>query len=359
MHDVIAAALQAATEAGAEYADARVVEARHESIDVANGRLDALEQSESVGVGVRVLVNGSWGFASVNEPTSDAAARVAAEAVAIGRASSRVQTRPVELSPLEPQRGSWSGPCEIDPFSVPLGDKISLLMSTDELLRANDKVAVTETQYGAHAFRTWFGSTEGSRLEQQWTEVGAGASAITIGEGEVLTRSYPNSHGGSLATGRLGVRPGSGPARQRGANRGRGGGVAVRRDLPQRALRPHHRREPARASGARIGRPPHGAGPRPRRGSRLRGHVVGRPRRPRDAPVRLGPHDGECGLDGLPVRSAPSGGTTRGCPRSATSSSRRASWSASSPRARPRLRSGVRATVRCAPTGGTASRWYG
>jgi TldD protein len=201
MREVIAAALQAAAEAGAGYADARVVEARHEEIDVASGRLDALEQSESVGLGVRVIVDGAWGFASVNDLSPDAAARVAVDAVAIARASGKVAGRPVELSPLAPQRGTWSGPCGTDPFSVPMADKLQMLTATDEALRSRDAVKVTQVSYGAHAFHKWFGSTEGSLVEQDWTEVGAGASAFVVGDGEVLTRSYPNSHGGAWSQG--------------------------------------------------------------------------------------------------------------------------------------------------------------
>ncbi len=201
MREVVAAALEAARDAGADYADARVVEARHEQISVANGRLDALEQSDSAGVGVRVLVEGAWGFASINDRGPDAAASIARDAVAIGRASGRVSGQRVELSPLGPQRGSWCGPCANDPFSVPLQDKLQMLTSTDEALRSQEKVDITEVHYGAHAFHKWFGSTEGSLVEQEWTEVGAGAAAFVVGEGEVLTRSYPNSHGGAWQQG--------------------------------------------------------------------------------------------------------------------------------------------------------------
>ena len=201
MHEVIGVALQAAIDAGADYADARVVEEHHEEIDVANGRLDGLERSESTGLGVRVLVQGAWGFASVNDLSAETAARTASEAADIARASATVTDRRVELAPLEPQRGRWVGPCATDPFSVPTQDKVQLLIATDATLRERQQVEVTEVRYGAHAFHKWFGSTEGSEIEQEWTEVGAGASAYVIGEGEVLTRSYPNSHGGAWQQG--------------------------------------------------------------------------------------------------------------------------------------------------------------
>ncbi len=201
MEDLIAAALQAAGDAGADYADARVVEARHEEISLDTGRLDALEQRESAGIGVRVLLEGAWGFSSVNELSTDAASRIAKDAVAIAEASGRVRGRRVELSPLEPQRGTWVGPCARDPFSVPMQEKLELLAATDEALRSEDAVTVTKVAYGAHAFRKWFGSSEGSFVEQQWNEVGAGGTAYVVGEGELLSRSYPNSHGGAWQQG--------------------------------------------------------------------------------------------------------------------------------------------------------------
>ncbi len=201
MHELIGIALQAALDAGAQYADARVVEERHESLEVADGRLGAVDRSESTGMGVRVLVDGAWGFASANDLAPDAAANIAREAADIARASATVASgRSVELSPLDPQRGQWTGPCERDPFSVPLQDKIAVLTATDEILRGKG-VEITEVSYGAHGFRKWFGSTEGSAIEQAWTETGAGVSAFVVGSGEVLSRSYPNSHGGSWQQG--------------------------------------------------------------------------------------------------------------------------------------------------------------
>ncbi|NTU71002.1 MAG: TldD/PmbA family protein [Coriobacteriia bacterium] len=196
MNDIIAAALDAALSSGASYADARIVDSSREEVRVSSGVVDAVERSDSFGLGVRAICNGAWGFASSRLVTADEAARVAREAVAIAKASARVAGPAIQLSPITPQHGSWTGPCAVDPFTVPLEDKIALLVATDAALRAQPEVTVTQSQLGFYREHKWFGSTEGSRLEQSFIESGAGYTVFAVGGGEVVTRSYPTSHGG-------------------------------------------------------------------------------------------------------------------------------------------------------------------
>lgn len=197
MNDITSAALSEATASGATYADVRIVDTLNEELSVATGRVEGVERSTSLGLGVRTIVDGAWGFSSTNEVTVSAAKRVAREAVAIARASARVSGVSIELSPLEPQTGEWNGVCDIDPFTVPVEEKLALLLSVDAALRAEPAVTVTELHIGAHRFHKWFASTEGTEVEQTWTEVGAGMTAYAVTDSEVLPRSYPNSHGGA------------------------------------------------------------------------------------------------------------------------------------------------------------------
>lgn len=196
MREIIERALEAARLAGATYADARIVDSSHEEIQVATGRVEAVERSDSFGFGVRVLADGAWGFASSHIVTPAEVVAVARQAVAIARASALVSGAPVRLSPSAPAQGSWSGPCAIDPFAIPLEDKLALLVAADEAMRAESAVTLTKATCGFHRFRKWFGSSEGSFTEQSWVESGAGIVAYAVADGEVLTRSYPNSHGG-------------------------------------------------------------------------------------------------------------------------------------------------------------------
>ncbi|NTW29436.1 MAG: TldD/PmbA family protein [Coriobacteriia bacterium] len=196
MRDIINAALDAAEVAGASYADARVVDSSREELRVANGVVEGVEHADSFGIGVRAIADGAWGFASSREVTAAEAVRVARQAVAIARASALVAGTAVRLAPVEPARGTWSGCCAIDPFAVSLEDKLALLLAADEVLCLQPEVTLTEAHLGFYRERKWFGSTEGAFTEQSWTESGAGLVAYAVREGEVVSRSYPNSHGG-------------------------------------------------------------------------------------------------------------------------------------------------------------------
>src|SRR3954471_24679169 len=133
MRDLCAAAVDAATGAGAEYADARVVAKRNQFVATKNGRVERLADSESEGIGVRVLVNGAWGFACDRrlsvEGARDAALRAAAFASAAGSRTGRA------LAPLEARSGTFRPHMERDPFDVSLEDKVALCLRAEEGLR--------------------------------------------------------------------------------------------------------------------------------------------------------------------------------------------------------------------------------
>ncbi len=196
MDETTATALQAALDAGASYADVRVVDTSTENISVATGVLEGVEHSDSFGLGVRAIAQGAWGFASTAEVTPASAADAARQAVAIARASALVAGSPLTLSPVEPAHGTWTSPFEIDPFAVSLEEKLSLLISADETMRAEAAVKLTKSHLGFRRQHWWFASTEGARTEQTAVESGAGIVAYAIADGEVVSRSYPNSHGG-------------------------------------------------------------------------------------------------------------------------------------------------------------------
>lgn len=201
MKDIVAAALEAALSAGASYADARVVDSAIERVSVRGGRVDAIESSGSLGLGVRVLAEGAWGFAATSDLSMDAIAAVGREATAIARASARVPGAEARLADLEPVRATWSGGCERDPFAVPLEEKLALLLSADELMHAEPRVRVSSAQTESHRYHKLFGSSEGALIEQSWTETGAGIAVQAVDGGEVVQRSYPNSMGGQWAQG--------------------------------------------------------------------------------------------------------------------------------------------------------------
>ncbi|MBI1967695.1 MAG: TldD/PmbA family protein [Gemmatimonadetes bacterium] len=125
-------ALDAAKAAGATYADVRVNRNHSQSVSTREQQITGASDSETFGFGVRVLAGGAWGFVASRELTKDEAARVARLAVTQAQANRRAVRRPVTLAPTEPvPDGRWQSPIEIDPFAVPIEDKVALLLKAN------------------------------------------------------------------------------------------------------------------------------------------------------------------------------------------------------------------------------------
>ena len=162
MRDLSDRSLDTAVQLGASYADVRVVHRREESIDVKSGRVEGVASGESDGFGVRVLVDGGWGFASSSILTTAEADRVAAEAIRIGRASATALRDRVTLDDRPAAHGTYETPIVEDPFAVPLEEKIATLVAADAEARRVDGVAFVETRYDAQRETRTFGATDGS-----------------------------------------------------------------------------------------------------------------------------------------------------------------------------------------------------
>src|SRR4051812_35711876 len=184
------------------YADVRAVQEDTESVDVRDDRVEAVARDSSRGVGIRVLVDGAWGFAATAEVDTAAIRATAALAVDIARASATLRGgNKVRLDDTPPASGSYTTPHLRDPLEVPLAEKASHLLEATAAAREAAGVTYVEAMTDAWRKRTSFRSTEGSRIEQTVLQVGAGLTAWAIGEGDAQTRSYPNSFRGQCVTG--------------------------------------------------------------------------------------------------------------------------------------------------------------
>jgi TldD protein len=188
--------VDAAVRAGAIYADARAVVRRAQGVTTKNGRVETVRDVESEGIGVRVLVNGAWGFACdgrlSDEGARDAAVRAAAFARAAGGRGAKA------LAPLPAKSGEYRTPAHIDPFGVSLGDKVALCLRAEEALR-HDDVKVTQASVRASREHKVLATSDGAVIEQEIVESGGGIDAIAVGNGGYQVRSYPSAHGGSSA----------------------------------------------------------------------------------------------------------------------------------------------------------------
>jgi TldD protein len=184
---------------GVEYADVRLVRRAREGIKMKNGRVDHIHQAEDQGYGVRVLYKGAWGFASTNRLEDADAGRIFDLALDIARSSASIAKERVVMSPVEPVVDDYSSPCEIDPFQVPLDEKISLLDRAMAPLMKAPEVKVAESSVSFYRTESLFISTEGSVINQKVIESGGGINVVAVRGGEPQARSYPNSFSGNTA----------------------------------------------------------------------------------------------------------------------------------------------------------------
>jgi TldD protein len=194
-------AVDAAVAAGASYADARGVEALSESISVRGSRVESLDATESIGFGVRVLVDGAWGFAGSAEMTAAGARNAAQRATEVARAGATAIASPVVLVPEPVHRDSWSTPVERDPFTVALEDKVGLLVGAASAMERTPGVRIGRATMDVVRTRTLFVSSEGSEIDQTILHTGGGIEATAVADGDVQTRSYPGSFRGHFAAG--------------------------------------------------------------------------------------------------------------------------------------------------------------
>ena len=198
MLDSARMAVEAATNAGADYADARLVTEESESLTVKNQEMEGIDRGRSDGVGIRVLVNGFWGFAATARLEDQEVARTAKLAVAIARAASRLPREPVRLAEVEPVEARWETPVQQDPFTVPLEEKVALLMEASRRQQQVHGVSFGEASLDFYRRRTFFASSEGAAIEQTVVNSGGGIESMAIGDGEMQRRSYPNSFRGHI-----------------------------------------------------------------------------------------------------------------------------------------------------------------
>jgi TldD protein len=185
--DIATIALDAARSSGASYADVRVGRYRRQSVNVRERQISGVSDSESYGLGVRVLVNGCWGFAATSTLTRAGAQGAALQALATARAARAVHRRDVELAPVTPVKGTWMTPIRRDPIEVPLEDKVALLLATNEAaLRVKNVQFVTSSLSLLREVKTLL-TSEGTNITQTLIRVGPSFLATAISGGDFQT----------------------------------------------------------------------------------------------------------------------------------------------------------------------------
>jgi TldD protein len=160
------AGLNAAKAGGATYADVRIGRYLNQFVITRENRVINVANTESYGVGIRVIANGCWGFAATNDVTKEGVAKTAQRAVAVAKANAKLGSAPVQLAP---QKGygqvSWKTPIEKNAFEVPIKDKVDLLLSANAVAMSGGANFVNSTSFVVNE-QKYFASTDGSYIDQ-------------------------------------------------------------------------------------------------------------------------------------------------------------------------------------------------
>lgn len=182
-------ALNAARAKGATYADARIGRYLNQFITAQEKRISNVVNTESAGIGVRVIANGTWGFAATSDMSTDGIARVAEKAVAIAKANSKFQTEPVQLAPVKAVgEVSWKTPIVKNAMTMPIKDKVDLLMEVNHAAMDNGANFITSILFLVNE-QKYFASTDGSYIDQDIHRLWAPFFATGIGPGGFKQRS--------------------------------------------------------------------------------------------------------------------------------------------------------------------------
>jgi len=182
-------ALTAASAKGASYADVRIGRYLNQFVTAREKRVDNIVNTESVGVGVRVIANGTWGFAASSDMRPDSVAKAAEKAVAVAQANSKFQTNPVQLAPVTGAGDvTWATPIKTNALAVPIKDKVDLLMEVNNAALDNGASFITSILFQVNE-QKFFASTDGSYIDQDVHRLWAPFFATAVGAAGFKQRS--------------------------------------------------------------------------------------------------------------------------------------------------------------------------
>ncbi|MEW5248573.1 TldD/PmbA family protein [Microbulbifer sp. 2201CG32-9] len=158
--------LDTARRAGASYTDVRIGRYLNQFVTTRETKIENIVNTESFGAGIRVIANGTWGFAATNDLTKDGVARAARQAVAIAKANSKYQTEPVQLAPVKGVgEVAWQTPIQKNAFQVPISEKVDFLMEVNNGALKAGASFINSSLYLVNE-QKYFASSDGSYIDQ-------------------------------------------------------------------------------------------------------------------------------------------------------------------------------------------------
>ena len=184
-------ALNAARAAGASYCDVRIGRYLQQSIQTRETKVRAITNTESTGVGIRVIANGTWGFAATSDLSNAGIVKAAQQAVVIAKANSATQTEPVRLAPVKGVgEVSWATPIQKNGMAVPIKEKADLLLAANAAAMAAGANFVNSQLFLVNE-QKYFASTDGSYIDQDVHRIWPNftVTAIDKASGKFRTRN--------------------------------------------------------------------------------------------------------------------------------------------------------------------------
>jgi TldD protein len=188
-------ALNAATAAGASYCDVRIGRYLRQSILTREMKVQSISNNESTGVGIRVIANGTWGFAATSDLSNAGVVKAAQQAVAIARANAKAQTEPVRLAPVKGVGDvSWVTPIKKNAMEVPVKEKADLLLAANAAAMAAGANFINSQLFMINE-QKYFASTDGSYIDQDVHRIWPNftVTAIDKASGKFRTRNALSS----------------------------------------------------------------------------------------------------------------------------------------------------------------------
>ncbi|NER15887.1 TldD/PmbA family protein [Spongiivirga citrea] len=183
-------ALNTAKSLGSSYADARIGRYLNQYVFTREDKVQNVVNTESFGIGIRVITNGTWGFASTNDVSENGIKKATEQAVAIAKANSKIQKVPVKLAPVESYgEVSWKTPIKKNFKDVPVSEKVDLLLSANAAAMKNGANYVNSALFMVNE-QKYFASTEGSYIDQDVHRIWPtfGVTCIDRGTGKFKSR---------------------------------------------------------------------------------------------------------------------------------------------------------------------------
>ncbi|MEO0202227.1 MAG: TldD/PmbA family protein [candidate division WOR-3 bacterium] len=183
------------------YGDIRVVLEEEENIVYKNGKVENTSRSMEIGIGVRVIYNGFWGFSSTNDFSLESIYKTIKRAINISKASFHFSKGGIFLTEEDVYQDEYFTKLSIDPFKVSIDKKLEIMENVDKILRSDNRIKLVHQTMNFVRTEKYFASTEGAFIHQIIYQSGGGYTAYAFSEEDMQFRSYPAAHGGNMLTG--------------------------------------------------------------------------------------------------------------------------------------------------------------